>query len=70
MAKLKKSEQITAEREREIKQVTGHALTVTEWMLNFKCPFNQLSSFDVGCGIGERACPDHEGPLSPCYRSG
>jgi len=71
MAKLKRSETFTVEREKEIQQVSKSCIDETNDLF---CVLDGLRAFSlfslVGCGICERACSDHEGFISTSHRPG
>ena len=75
MAKLKKSEAFTIEREKEIPQVSKSwiyaLLLMTCLTLCGVIDGLRTSSFAfIGCGICERACSDYEGFISTSHRPG
>lgn len=72
MAKLKKSEAFTVEREREIQQASEDLSTTSFYShLSLICFFLKESvSISKGCRICKWACSDYEGSVGTCYRPG
>ena len=71
MAKLKKSEAFTVEREKEIQQVSK--ICICNVILTLCCLLMDsqfLSCAFLGCRICERACSDYEGFISTSHRPG
>lgn len=68
MARLKKSEAFTAEREREIQQASESSFLIPFGFSHFPSAhfYWQISlSLLVGCWIGQWSCANHEGSFSP-----
>lgn len=73
MAKLKKSEAFTVEREKEIQQVSRSCMcTIINdicWLYAVFLMNLQVFVF-IGCGICKRTCSDYEGFIGTSHRPG
>lgn len=78
MSKIKKSEEVSVEREKEIQQASGFVFVLSCLLPTNGCFLMQsiiicfllVLCHCPGCRISKRSCSNHEGSFYTCDRSG